>query len=597
MSGTGICGVERRRVIGGLIAFVITLLAVTGLGAGSASADYRQYFSWPTDYISPGSNKGGLDVEGTRSDADVYLGLPGLNPFGVSQFGPRGEAFSRLSSFPGSDSMTDVAFNSKSGDVFVSTESPPRIWRYDTSSGTNATIIAAAWGAPIDVTSDGRIYTLEPGADLIQGFIRNGDPKTTLETFQPGGDPATQTPAGIAVKQGVIWVSDSEQDEIRGFRVDGGGYVGTIGGTGPGELVDVRQIDAEQSSDGELGRIYALDVGDNTVKIYKTNGDFVESVPTGGPNPLDVSADANGNFWVLDGSGQVRVFALAPRVIGGYGRNFGSSFLGNPLANQMIQMQNDNGLLPLPVGNSSLDDGTQFSIVSGNDECGNLPGLLFGWLKPDQVCGVSVRFDPTTAGPHADTLNLDGGWREVGLIGTGVQSPTGPTGPTGDTGIGATGDTGPSGPTGETGSSGDTGTTGDTGSTGPSGSTGDTGPTGPQGPAAQGEPQVRKLSSKVVRVKNSKRFNLVQVKCPKVSCRVLNSSATVKVRGRKTSVKVLGPAQVAANSTAKFGLKVPARLQRQLIRNRKSGQAIIYIAAGSDGGNWARRNMRIGLKG
>lgn len=561
----------------------LALLALAAIGAGTASAEYRQYFSWNSGFVGIGPGWGGIDVEGTRTDVTVDLALPGLSIDALKRFGPRGEIDnSKFLLSPGSELAWDVATNPKTGDIFLSTDFG-EIIRFNGTSESPLNSWFAGVAGPIDIGPGNRVFIADPGADQIRGYTPSGSLAAVHSTVQPGGDGAAQTPFGIAISQGRIWVSDTAQDEIRSFSLVNGSYSSTIGGSGAGELNDVTQIDA----DGE-GRIYALDAGDDTVKVYEPDGTFVVAVPTGTSDAVDVSADLNGNFWVLDRSGEVRVFALSPRVIGTPSggqpaRDFGSSFLGNPGAVQMIYMQNDNYLLPLPVGGTSLDDGSQFSIVPGSDECGNLPRiLLLRWLSPQKVCGVGIRFDPSSVGPHTDTLHLDGGWREVSLSGTGVTSPTGPSG--------ATGETGPKGPTGSD------GPTGPTGSDGPTGNEGPTGPTGPTGPAGTGgSVKIAKAKSGPARLRAGKRVDLATVNCRKGTCSILDGKVTVRIRGKRWKVRLLGPERVGDGKTARFGIKPPKGIVTRLKRNRKSGIVNVYLATGSDQGNWSRRNLRIAL--
>jgi|GEM_PF-1875407 len=595
MSGTQDFGVARSRVFTGLLATFVAILVAAGVGAGSASAEYRQYFSWSSRTVAATPVGGGIDVVGPRTDADVYLGIGAPGPFSVGKFGPRGAVGLKFSNFLLSDYIGDVAVNPVNNDVFASIEGGNEVQRFAEGQTIPSSSLAITPGSagPIDVGRGNSVITVNPVADEFRAYADYGASVEARSTVGPSGNPATQTPDGVAASGDIVWISDSQQDEIRGFKFYGGDYVGTIGDSGPGALVDVEQIDV----DGE-GRIFALDVGDDTVKIYAPDGTFVESVPTGVSGALDVSADLDGNFWVLADDGEVHVFALVPRVIGGSDRNFGFSFLGGPGADQIVYMQNDNHLLPLPVGGSSLDDGTQFSIVPGGDECGNLPGILVGWLPPKEVCGVSVRFDPTTAGAQADTLNLDGGWTHVALTGTGMEGPTGPTGPTGGEGpTGPTGNDGPTGPTGGDGPTGDEGPTGDAGPTGgdgPTGPTGNEGPTGPTGPSAtDATPKIKKVAN-LVRVGN-RPVAMVKVTCPKVACTVRQRMGKARSRGHVKGARVRGPNRMGAGRSAIFRVTVPAAIRKYLTR-RKSGSANVYLSVRSDHADAARRNLRLGIR-
>lgn len=569
---------DRRRAAGWALASaaLLLVLAMSGLAEKASADTHRPYFTWQAEGFAIAS-QGGIDFE----DGEVYVA--GFDPFNAgSSYGPRGGIRQRFRPNLFGFGVSDIAANPKTGEVFVSSSPSSEIERFGQGDPGNSSWSVPSAG-PLDISPRGGVFTVGPGEDMIRGFSPSGVATTLYPTAGPG-DPATQTPAGIAFGGNVIWVSDSEQDEIRGFGLDTGVYQSTIGGTGVGALVDVGQIDV-----GEDNRIYALDVADDTVKIYEPDGTFVETVATGLGSPVDVTADEQGNFWVLNSDGQVRVFALAPRVVGGSTRNFGSSFIGSPGADQIIYMQNDNYLLPLPVGGASLDDGSQFSLVPGNQECVNVI------LLPGHVCGVGVRFNPTSPGSHADTLNLDGGWRTVDLSGTGVESPTGPTGPAGPTGgdgpTGPTGSDGPTGPTGGEGPTGPTGSNGPTGNEGPTGPTGPKGPTGPGGNAAT--PKVNKLAN-VVRVA-AKPVAMVKVTCPKKACTIWQRSGKARSRGLVKVARINGPKRIGAGKVARFRVTVPAAVRKRLTR-RRSGTVNVYLAVQSDQGNSIRRNVRVGIR-
>ena len=67
------------------------------------------------------------------------------------------------------------------------------------------------------------------------------------------------------------------------------------------------------------------------------------------------------------------------------------------------------------------------------------------------------------------------------------------------------------------------------------------------------------------------------------------------VGGKKSGVQVTGPASIGAGKTARYSIQLPARLRNRLARGRKSGQAVVFLSARIDGGNWTQRNMRMGL--
>ncbi len=589
-----------------MAALLATLLAALAVGASMASAAYRPYFTWSSGISG---QIGGIDVVGSRTDVDVYTGIRSSNPDSVVRWGPRGADRGGPPSGAYSNSLIDLAANPTTGDVFISAEgSDDRIYRISPGSAnsSNDWIVPTGSGF-IDVGENNLIYTVTPDNRYLRSYDASGSEQALLYTVPIGQDPTTQTPAGIAIARGMAYVSDSQRNEIRAIKLRGGAVSAPFAKTGPGALGEAGQLDTDKN-----GQVFALDLADNTVKIYETDGTFIEEVPTGITDPLDISVDLNGNFWVLGKNGGIRVFAHTPKVIGGDSFDFGSTYLGNAGAPRTVYMQNTNYLLPLPVGISSLDDGTQFSLLPNASDCG---GRL---LKAKDVCAVSVRFDPTSVGSHSDTLSLDGGLIQVGLSGQGVLSPTGATGATGGTGpigptgeTGATGATGPTGATGEvgpTGSTGPTGATGDqgsTGGTGPTGATGDqgptgeTGPTGPKGPKGDPGvevPHISKMRSGPVRLRAGKRINLVKVTCPRGTCEIKGRRASFRaVGGKVVRIRVVAPKRIAAGKTARVGVKVPARLVSRLTRGKRSGIATVYVAVSLKDGGRTVRNLRMGV--
>ncbi len=558
---------------------VITGLLMALAPAGASADVQRFYDNWAI----------GAGPVGIANDrfGDITISSNTPAPF-VSRYTADGEFINSFAVggtlLGGRDVTTDSA-----GNVYVVNTTDSLVKKYSPEG-----VAITQWGAfgagdgqffavgAIATGPGNQIYVSDQGNGRIQRFSSTG---AFLGKFSVGG---AQTGLDVG-SDGRIFVAEGSSDEIRIYD-EFGIITGTIGesGSGAGDLNDVADVDV-----GDDGRIYVLDSGAGDIKVYAPDGTFENSIGTAGTgngqlsNPTALTADRAGNVWATEsGTGRVSLFAFAPRVIGGTSRNFGNVFIGNPPATQQVLMQNDNYVLPMYVGSASLDGGSDFSLPANALECSQVI------LLPGHVCSVGVEFDPATTGAKTDTLNLDGGWREVSLTGTGVEAPTGPTG-----GTGLTGPTGPTGSTGDTGPTGPSGGTGPTGGDGPTGPTGGTGPTGPRGPKGQdGSATISKITSKTVKVEAGRTF-VAKIRCAKLKCDVFNRKATVTVRGgKKFNVKLTGPKAIAANKTAKYAIKLPAKQRKRLLKGKKSGQAIVYIFAGAEGGNWSKRNMRIGLK-
>lgn len=558
---------SRSQVSSTAVLVVLLAVALTGLAffAGSAAADtHRLYSSLSGAGNFASGQKRDIDV---GPDGRVYI----AHEFGLYAFTAQGAALGRQVD-PSANGFVD-------GFEAVAVDDQDRTYVVDRDTDRFAVFgeddeFIVSYGGPglgggtflgasgIAVGPDGFIYVVDEVLDNVQVFDVDDGFLTQWGTGVPGS-------TGIDVaNDGTVYVAASN-GSVRSFSPSGT-ILNTVT-TGAAAPLDVDV--------GENGNFYVADASDLVLE-YNPAGGLIETIGAGQFSSLrGVAADRSGNVWgVQSGAGGVRLFAFAPRVIGGNTRNLGTSYLSDGPGTDLFFLQNDNYVLPQFVGSSSLATGTDFALSAANDECSNVI------LLPGHVCGVGVQFDPLSIGLKTDTLELDSGWRQVALSGTGAESPTGPTGTTGTTGS-----------TGATGTTGGTGATGATGSSGGTGSTGSTGPTGPQGPSGNnGEAKVKKISSNTVRT-GTGRTNMVEVTCSKAPCNILNSKATVTVRGQQATVQVLGPKSVAANKTARFGIKVPTKLRNNLISGKKSGQAIIFLSAGITDGNWTQRNMRIGL--
>lgn len=569
----------------GRIALAAVSAMIMGLAATStASADQQQHYaSWSVGGAAWGiafDRGGDIHVATLGSSASVERWAAIDDPADENEVGYR-----FVSSFPlsgNSAGWRDVEVG-PTGDIYVANIYDDQVSRYGADGSP-----LGSWGSSgngngqfdslisLAVAPNGNIYALDMNGGRVQYFTPDG---TFLGVFPVSGSGLT---VGLDIGPGGrVFLIDLSANQVLVYTATGT-LVTQFGDTGPGTLTAPRDVDV-----GDDGRVYVVNATGTPVHVFNPDGSFSHELGVRGSGPgqtqgsSSLSADRAGNVAIADAAdAEVDLFALSPRVIGGSERDFGYSFVGSPSATQQVLMQNTNYILPMWVGSASLDNGTDFSLPAANLEC----SMVF--LLPGHVCAVGVRFDPLTIGAKSDTLNLDYGWREVDLTGTGVESPTGPTGPTGGTG--------PTGPTGDPGPTGDDGPSGPSGPTGPSGPSGATGPTGPQGPAGTGAtPQIRKVAN-VVRV-GARPVAMVRVRCPRVACTVVNRQGKVRARGLIRSARVAGPNRIAANQTAVFRVTVPRPVLNRLTR-RKSGSANVFLAVRSNGANSELRNMRLGLR-
>jgi len=288
----------------------------------------------------------------------------------------------------------------------------------------------------------------------------------------------------------------------------------------------------------------------------------------------------------------IQHFFFSPVRLGGPDRAFGSVEVGEQSADKQVIFQNRSWLFPMYVFPTTIAGSGDFSIPAGQDTCASASIFPWDWLDPRESCAIDVVFTPTSAGPQAAVLQVDGISSQVNLTGTGVPPNSGPTGATGSAGpTGATG-TGATGATGATG----TGTTGATG-TGTTGATGATGPKGPKGPSGKNvRTRISKTRSGPVRVPKNGRLTLVKVSCPKVACDVRNQRARARRRNVSYNLPVFGPNRIKANRSARYRVRIPARLRNRLRSIRRSGYIVVRLAAVSDSGPANQQSLRFALK-
>ena len=590
---------------------LVLVLALSGR-AGAAEAHYF-HDDWTGSGLYASSNRGGSDVD---RQGNYYVATDN----GIFKFDPSGDQIARFGTQGIASGVQDVAVD-RQGFIYVLNVFDGRIFKLSQDGN-----LLGQWGTPgntpgdldtpmaIAAGRDGSVYVADNGRDKVIKYDQDGNYLTEWGTTGVGDGQFVVPVALDVADDGTVYVVDGNPNRIQAFGPDGAFLTGWgSDGLGNGEFQGATGIAV-----GEDSNVYVSDLISSRIQRFTPGGTYIDEFGQTGTGDgeftflTSVAADRAGNVWAMSGdTGRVQLFAFAPRVIGSPERDFGTVYVGGTSATNLVYMQNDNYLLPIFVGASSLGSGTSFSLTAGNDECSNVI------LLPGHVCGVGVRSTPGSAGPAGDTLDLASGRRTVALSGSGAVSPTGPTGATGSTGpTGTTGTTGPTGSTGSNGSTGSTGATGFTGSTGPTGATGTTGETGPFGPTgntgpsgpsgptgptgstgpsgAKGEARIQKISSKTVRVPAGQ-VQVVQVSCTKSPCRILSRKGTVTVGGKKSGVQVTGPASIGAGKTARYSIQLPARLRNRLARGRKSGQAVVFLSARIDGGNWTQRNMRMGL--
>ncbi len=448
---------------------------------------------------------------------------------------------------------------------------------------------------------DGTVFVVDALNARVQAFDPDGNYKYQFGTPGPGNGEFLN-PAGIDISSsGLVYVTDLNQERLQVFQAGpvSATFVQTIGspGSGPGQFGGPADVAV-----GRDGEVLVTDAGNNRVQVFDRDGNFQSQFGTFGTGdgqfnqPVGIAANDQGDVWVTDFiRNDVQHFYFSPVLLGGPNRNAGSVVIGQSSADMQVIFQNRSFLFPMYVFGTSITGSSDFSIPAGQDTCASASIFPWDWLDPRESCAIDVDYTPTSAGPQAAVLRVDGNRRQVNLNGVGVEPDSGPTGATGATGV--TGATGGAGATGATGATGGTGSTGASGGTGDTGPTGPEGPTGPIGPGSGSDsPRFNKLTERTVKVPSNRRIRAVTVKCRGGNCRIRRATARYIVNGEAFSGKeIFQKSTFASGKSAVITVKVPKRVYRRL-DTRKSGTLNVSVLATSSNGSRNQNTLRNGLR-
>lgn len=250
----------------------------------------------------------------------------------------------------------------------------------------------------LGVAGDGTIFVADGGTNRISRFSPDGrlihtfggsGTDTGRFRFGAGGGNDAAAGGGIAVSGNNIYVSDTGNDRVQRFELDGGRPVVIVG---PGTLANPRGLTVRGT------RLLVADDQNHRLAIFDTGGKFLKSVGLGkgaGPGqlnfPYDVATDAKGRTFVADDMNQ-RIVRYSGPPNYPYKARWGSYGTGP-------------GNLAYPRGIATDAQGNLFVTNTGNDRIDvfDLSGSL---LRSFGSSGRAVgQFDAPT-GVAADAAGL-----------------------------------------------------------------------------------------------------------------------------------------------------------------------------------------------
>jgi sugar lactone lactonase YvrE len=188
---------------------------------------------------------------------------------------------------------------------------------YGTGPGQFAAVNA------LEVDAAGNVYAVDSAQNRVQVFDARGrflrwwgGRGTRLGEFDFGGGGNSDRPpgGGIAVHLGFVYVSDTANDRIVRFRLDGTHPTLVAGrGQGSSQVLRPRGLVVQGS------RLYVADNGNHRVDVLSLTGRPLARFGVFGhgtgqfSNPYDVALDAQGNVFVADDNNN-RVVELSPRL-------------------------------------------------------------------------------------------------------------------------------------------------------------------------------------------------------------------------------------------------------------------------------------------
>ena len=148
-----------------------------------------------------------------------------------------------------------------------------------------------------DIDKNGKYYFSDMDHGRILVFSKN------LEYIGKIGskgteDSSLQTPIGIRVKNGRLYVADSSSHSVKIFSTSDGSFIKKIGGFEKGENLLFSPVDVGVDKDEN---IYIYDRLGKKVKKFNSSGAYLLEVKLETGDFRKIFVENNGNFWMISG--------------------------------------------------------------------------------------------------------------------------------------------------------------------------------------------------------------------------------------------------------------------------------------------------------
>lgn len=264
----------------------------------------RKYVYWIVQLLFVISLVGFLYTYLTNKDVTQWLGKVGTTANGEPVF-----VKFIYGKFGGGEFDKPMAVSVVGDRIYISDTNNKRVQIFDYEGNPIKTF--GSWGDkpgqfqfPYGIAGDskGVIYV----ADLYKGSISKFDKDGKylgLFAEKQASDGIFKAPAGIAVKDNLVYVTDVKDHNLRVFDLNGK-LVKQIGKPGkkPGQLFAPNAVTLDND-----GNIYVTNTGNQRIDIFDKNGKFVKiingSIDGKGPsifvNPRGIGVDDKGNIYAV----------------------------------------------------------------------------------------------------------------------------------------------------------------------------------------------------------------------------------------------------------------------------------------------------------